>query len=63
MVLIILMTLIFGVIIGSNLMRGIKEDEEKEVLIYFSKWKEDKGYRPILDHKGLVEEFLKNKLN
>ena len=31
-----------------------------EQLIAFSKWKEEKGYNPIYDHKGLVEEYLKS---
>ena len=31
--------------------------KQRELLIAFSKWKEEKGYNPIYDHKGLVEEF------
>mgnify|MGYP003639196735 CR=1 FL=1 len=31
-----------------------------ELLIAFSKWKEEKGYTPIYDHKGLVKEYLSN---
>lgn len=31
-----------------------------EQLIAFSKWKEEKGYNPIYDHKSLVEEYLKS---
>ena len=33
---------------------------QSEQLIAFSKWKEEKGYNPIYDHKGLVEEYLKS---
>lgn len=33
---------------------------QSEQLIAFSKWKEEKGYHPIYDHKGLVEEYLKS---
>ncbi len=39
------------------------EIAQTELLIDFSKWKEEKGYNPIYDHKGLVNEYLNSLLN
>ena len=46
-----------------NLVKKLNIDDvsnQRELLIAFSKWKEEKGYNPIYDHKGLVEEFESN---
>ena len=44
----------------SKLLRLLNVVGRSEQLIAFSKWKEEKGYNPIYDHKGLVEEYLKS---
>ena len=50
----------FEKIIENNVTLGSVSKGEADSLIAFSKWKEEKGYTPIYDHKGLVKEYLSN---